>query len=292
MGRIRELSNGLEQQLDARVVVGRGGGADLRISDARVSAEHACIAWGRGGWTIRDLGSRNGTYVNGERLDPGQAVALSTGLRIAFADAGILFEWTSSAPPPVQARCGDGRILAAIDGLLCIPSPNDPQTCVFWSDGRWRIEDAQGYRPAPARFELNQQVWHLELPELLLTTVQQAPRLCDVDLQLAVSLDEEYVATRVEMCGQTHTLPFRAHHYMLVVLARCRASTDDGWVQTDELARMLAMDRGALNVQIYRARQEFAALNILDAARLIERDAGSVLRLGPVQATVSRLQSV
>jgi pSer/pThr/pTyr-binding forkhead associated (FHA) protein len=48
-----------------RVVVGRAKEADLRIDDPNVSRAHAAIYWNDGRLMIDDLGSTNGTMVNG-----------------------------------------------------------------------------------------------------------------------------------------------------------------------------------------------------------------------------------
>src|SRR5262245_23548376 len=45
--------------------VGRSSNNDIRIVDGTVSKEHAEIVEQNGGYAIRDLGSRNGTRVNG-----------------------------------------------------------------------------------------------------------------------------------------------------------------------------------------------------------------------------------
>mgnify|MGYP003439053018 CR=1 FL=1 len=41
---------------------------DIVIADPAVSSAHAIISYEKGNYTIRDLGSRNGTYLNGDRL--------------------------------------------------------------------------------------------------------------------------------------------------------------------------------------------------------------------------------
>jgi len=46
-------------------VVGRGAGSEVLIEDDRVSRRHAALASGPSGWTLRDLGSKNGTLVDG-----------------------------------------------------------------------------------------------------------------------------------------------------------------------------------------------------------------------------------
>ncbi|HVA49532.1 MAG TPA: protein kinase [Pirellulales bacterium] len=47
------------------VVVGRGRDCHIRVRDVQVSRRHCQFAWRNGGWQIEDLGSQNGTYVNG-----------------------------------------------------------------------------------------------------------------------------------------------------------------------------------------------------------------------------------
>ena len=50
-------------------VVGRAESADLKLVSNRVSREHAVLSWEAGQFWIRDLGSTNGTFVNGTRID-------------------------------------------------------------------------------------------------------------------------------------------------------------------------------------------------------------------------------
>ena len=50
---------------------GRHPDADLFLDDVTVSRRHAEFARGDAGFRIRDVGSLNGTYLNGERVDDG-----------------------------------------------------------------------------------------------------------------------------------------------------------------------------------------------------------------------------
>ena len=66
-----------------RRVLGRNASCDYAIADRCVSARHAELIRVRDGWMIKDLGSRNGTRVNGwlvseQRLRAGDCVTLGT----------------------------------------------------------------------------------------------------------------------------------------------------------------------------------------------------------------------
>ncbi len=71
-----------------RILAGRAPTADLRIDDPRVSRLHARIEMRDDGVYIEDLGSRNGTTVNGE-LSEGQRLA--AGDEIGIGAASIIF---------------------------------------------------------------------------------------------------------------------------------------------------------------------------------------------------------
>ena len=51
--------------LDGRTVAGRGAEAQVRLQDSTVSREHAAFVRRATGWRVVDLGSMNGTKVNG-----------------------------------------------------------------------------------------------------------------------------------------------------------------------------------------------------------------------------------
>lgn len=74
---------GLRVAVDRTLVIGRAPGADVVLRDGRVSGSHARLEDRGDGWTLVDLGSRNGTRVNGElvverELRPGDRVTMGS----------------------------------------------------------------------------------------------------------------------------------------------------------------------------------------------------------------------
>ena len=51
-----------------RLRIGRMVDLEVRVKDPSISRVHAEVALGKDGWVVRDLGSTNGTYVNGVRV--------------------------------------------------------------------------------------------------------------------------------------------------------------------------------------------------------------------------------
>lgn len=84
MGSIRNLSSGRTHELDAEHVIGRAPTCALCLPHRYVSARHAVIRWNGGKWELRDLGSRNGTFQDGSRLNPEETYPLCVGSNVAF----------------------------------------------------------------------------------------------------------------------------------------------------------------------------------------------------------------
>ena len=60
---------GLEVVIDReRIVIGRGRKADLALAEATISRAHAALGFDGERFFVEDLGSTNGTLVNGARV--------------------------------------------------------------------------------------------------------------------------------------------------------------------------------------------------------------------------------
>jgi hypothetical protein len=68
-------------------LIGQGiAGADIELKSAGISRIHARLSWKDGRYSITDLGSRNGSIVNGDELKPGEKFELESGDDIQLAD--------------------------------------------------------------------------------------------------------------------------------------------------------------------------------------------------------------
>jgi len=66
--------------------LGADPGNDLVLNVDLVSSRHARLRWDGAGWWLEDLGSTNGTFVNGERLVPLTARRVPLGAQIQLGD--------------------------------------------------------------------------------------------------------------------------------------------------------------------------------------------------------------
>jgi sigma-B regulation protein RsbU (phosphoserine phosphatase) len=72
------------------ITLGRATECTVPIKDRYLSRRHAEIALDDGNWIVRDLGSVNGTTLNGAKIDG--TLPLQPGDRIALGDSEVLFE--------------------------------------------------------------------------------------------------------------------------------------------------------------------------------------------------------
>ena len=83
------------------LLIGRAQGNDVTLSNPLrlVSRHHAEIRWEDGRFWLVDLGSANGTWLDGHRLDTGRRYLLRPGARFAVGDFQVAFIVSEQGSP-------------------------------------------------------------------------------------------------------------------------------------------------------------------------------------------------
>jgi pSer/pThr/pTyr-binding forkhead associated (FHA) protein len=92
------------------VNIGRADFNDVVINDPSVSTSHAKLQRRDEVWVLSDLGSTNGTFVEGERLSG--EMALGPGATIRFGEVAVLFEPLDESAP--IRRSSGTQVLSAV----------------------------------------------------------------------------------------------------------------------------------------------------------------------------------
>lgn len=289
---LEDLCSGAHLHLSSRYLVGRSRSCHLCITKPSISGVHAEIVWDGSDWNLQDLGSRNGTFLDGRKLEPGEHAPLQRGSEIVFGVRRHRFRLSDDAPPRLMATTNKGDVCVA-EGqeLLCLPSLDSPEITIFRSaDGNWVLEDSGGLRELHDQTTVfaGGQYWRVCLPELHSRTrdamVLATPALTDTALQFVVSRDGEHIELELTHSQRAWKLQARAHAFLLLNLARTRLDdqgqdhldeSEHGWVHREDLLRMLAIDAQLLNLWVYRARRQFADVGVRGSANIIERRAST-----------------
>jgi pSer/pThr/pTyr-binding forkhead associated (FHA) protein len=107
--------------------IGRTG--DIAIEDGRVSRLHASVTVRDGKYTLQDLGSTNGTKVNGTALPASEQRELSVGDRISFGG----FEVQLSGDAVSQKT---GAFVSTKTAAISAPTVEKPVAFVVWGSER------------------------------------------------------------------------------------------------------------------------------------------------------------
>lgn len=84
-------------EVNRELIAGREVGCDLLLDEGRCSRKHARLQPSPGGILVTDLGSSNGTFINGNRIESGIAKA---GDELGFDTAKYRVEGIAPALPP------------------------------------------------------------------------------------------------------------------------------------------------------------------------------------------------
>lgn len=101
-----------------QLIIGRDSSNSVAINDAEISRKHSRLSFQGGKYVLEDLGSTNGTFVNGQRLTgpvvlkPGDVVSLGEQIVLMYdaisTDPGATMvsprQSVRATPPPVQSN--------------------------------------------------------------------------------------------------------------------------------------------------------------------------------------------
>jgi predicted component of type VI protein secretion system len=110
--------------------LGRDVSNDIVLSDPEVSRQHARITRTPGGYVLEDLGSTNGTFVNGERLvaprvlSAGDLISLSEKVNLTFDMLAPEVAATVVASP--EAKPGTTPTVPEPPPMRYAPAPGAP----------------------------------------------------------------------------------------------------------------------------------------------------------------------
>jgi len=298
MGSITELNSGRQYVLAACHVVGRDNSALLQVSDSSISLQHACLRWTGRYWAVKDLGSTNGTYVDGKGLAPGVLTTIHRSAQLRFARDRSVWVLSDDSPPQLMMISTQTGVASYWrDGMIAIPTADEPTGLVYQdSAGGWILEKDGEVQSIDEgrRIEIFGSEWmlcnsSLPPPTSFVSETGANKPLENVVLRFRVSRDEEHVELVALDGSRTTDFSMRSHHYMLLTLARVRLEDEKrgeqrgsvGWIAQEDLLRKLRTTPDRLNVDVFRARKQFASAGFFPPAGIVERRSDSrQLRIG------------
>ncbi|MFT7680383.1 MAG: hypothetical protein ACI8QC_004389 [Planctomycetota bacterium] len=143
--------------------LGRGTHVDVTLVGGAISREHARLERLDGGWSISDLGSSNGTRVEGKKVSEAWVV---DGQELKLGDVELRFradEGAASAPEP-----------AARPAVLAEPVVEDADEAEPEDSFGLELEGDWDEQAAPARAPVTPAPVHVQEPARALTAAEQA----------------------------------------------------------------------------------------------------------------------
>ena len=253
---------------------------------------------------VKDLGSRNGTWLGDEPIAAGISHPLEVGATLRFADDQTWRVRSVEAPEAMAIPIdGSEPALATRGGPIGLPDDDDPLASVVLDEtGQWRLEHADG-SIEPVRdghtVMVGGRAWRLSLPEALEETwdlTPGSPHITSITMCFHVSMDLEHIDVVIKHGDRQLTPRPRKHNELLLELARQRLADraldavppeEQGWIYTDDLQQRLRTFDNKIYVWIHRARQQLSKLGVDGAGQLVERrpDSGQ-MRLGVEQLEI------
>ncbi|MCW8996662.1 MAG: FHA domain-containing protein [Psychromonas sp.] len=244
------------------------------LTSPEASRMHATILWDGENWLLNDTSS-NGTYINGIKVMKGAKHRLHKGDKIQFASLlGDTWEMLNVLPPKsLLVPVTPGLEIMELESLAVLPDEKTPQVTLYLSpNGHWVCESLSGISVLKTGdlVGYNEQTWRFieakASAETHVVESKELPNSSQIGIYFNVSQDEEHVSFKLKMNEHEYDLGERNHHYLMLLLARKRIADirngltemEQGWVDKDELCKMLGQNESHINIQVYRFRKQIA----------------------------------
>jgi hypothetical protein len=285
-------------------IVGRNSSSsDTCLPYPIISSLHAYLRWEGAYWVITDF-SRNGTFVDGNRLQKGCGMILKLGHRLQFgSNDGQIWRFTDDSKPtqvlvPVSTQAEPIRFER---NLFLSGNDSADLSILQDSEGDWILETLGQvrYLQDGDKVTIAGEEYCFQASKAVELTEIFEPNLAGPPIRLTfhLSTDEEHTKIRISLGDAQLDLGERGHHYLLATLARKRLAdavagidpTAQGWLECEALAIMLGIDVQHVNIHIFRARQQIAKLapSHDELVNIVERRRGGI-RLAALPFTIYR----
>jgi adenylate cyclase len=135
-----------ERELVAVNSIGRHPNNTIQLLDRVVSKEHCVVELRAGRYVLRDLGSLNGTYVNGQRVTGEQW--LNDGDEVSLGNSRLVFRDGTGTAPPSAVAYNPGTASYGSGVHPQSPQPVQPPV-IPWASGVMPVAPAQPPGPQP-----------------------------------------------------------------------------------------------------------------------------------------------
>lgn len=113
--------------------LGRDETAEISIRDPEVSRRHARVVWQSGSYYVEDLGSTNGTFLNGALVVSPQA--LQPGDTIGIGQTLLVFQMQVGAVPPQATSVSEAPAAPPPSPAAEPAAPKSRSRCMVWGCG-------------------------------------------------------------------------------------------------------------------------------------------------------------
>lgn len=274
------------------------------LDNPSTSRLHASISWNGSNWLIQDTSS-NGTFLNNERIVQGNKIRLHVGDKIQFgSNEAHMWQFNcDQAPKSLLVPLFDDSNPIELEGVIALPNEVLSDITLYQdTHSQWLVETQSGITQLESGDKVNSSLgtWVFIDADSVDSTERvgqiQANLQPQIKLNFKVSMNEEHVSLLIQFDQLQIDLGERAHHYLLLLLARKRYSDhqqgiddcEQGWIDKDLLCQDTGLDEKHINLQIFRFRKQLIQANpsSMQLLQIIER------RRGEIRCAISALSII